>query len=105
VVLTLFLRKGAMNRMQLQATGLTGVVMFHISATSSLPQLGYMTRMDKFMIATYALYVVSLAFSLIIVYCDERKKEAVADKAYKLGNLVVPAFAVVAWGLVALKVL
>jgi hypothetical protein len=102
---TLLLKpKSAGGRLSAATGGLMTVVMFHISSTSSLPPLGYLTRMDKFMIATYLVYLVNIALAVAIVRFDEKKNEKLAELAYLVAGGVVPGLALVAWLTVFLKV-
>lgn len=80
------------------------VVMFHLSATSSLPPLGYLTRMDKFMISTYFVYLVNTAFAVAMVRLDEKKQERAAELAYFVAGGVVPGLALLTWITVFLKI-
>lgn len=101
---TLLLKpKSAAGRLSAATGGLMTVVMFHLSATSSLPPLGYLTRMDKFMIATYLVYLVNIAFAVAIVRFDEKKNEKVAEMMYLAAGGAVPGMALVAWLAVFLK--
>ena len=102
---TLLLKpKSAAGRLSAATGGLMTVVMFHLSATSSLPPLGYLTRMDKFMIATYVVYLVNILFAVAIVRFDEKKNEKFAELAYLAAGGAVPGLALLAWLTVFLKV-
>jgi hypothetical protein len=102
---TLLLRpKSAAGRLSAATGGLMTVVMFHLSATSSLPPLGYLTRMDKFMLATYLVYLVNIAFAVAMVRFDEKKREKATELVYLVAGGVVPGIALVAWLTVFLKV-
>jgi uncharacterized membrane protein len=102
---TLLLKpKSATGRLSTATGGLMSVVMFHISSTSSLPPLGYLTRMDKFMIATYAIYMVNIAFTVAMVRFDEKKRERAADFAYLVSAGLVPGLALLLWVLVFARV-
>ena len=96
--------KGAAGRLAAASGGLMTVVMFHLAATSSLPPLGYLTRMDKFMIATYIVYLVNIAFAVGILRFDEAKQEKRAELAYLIAGGAIPGLAVLAWLTVFLKV-
>src|SRR5678816_2277513 len=70
---TLLLKpKSAAGRLATATGGLMSVVMFHLGATSSLPPMGYLTRLDKFLIATYFIYLVNIAFSIAMVRLEEK---------------------------------
>jgi hypothetical protein len=96
--------KGATGRLAAATGGLMTVVMFHLAATSSLPPLGYLTRMDKFMIATYLVYLVNILFAVGIVRFDEAKQEKRAELAYLIAGGAVPGVALVAWLTVFLRI-
>ena len=101
---TLLLKpKSAAGRLSAATGGLMTVVMFHLSATSSLPPLGYLTRLDKFMVATYLVYLVNIAFAVAIVRFDEKKNEKRAELAYLAAGGAVPGMALVAWLAVFLR--
>lgn len=102
---TLLLKpKSAAGRLSAATGGLMTVVMFHLSATSSLPPLGYLTRMDKFMIATYLVYLVNIAFAVAMVRLDEKKDERAAELTYLVAGGAVPGLALLAWLTVFLKI-
>lgn len=101
---TLLLKpKSAAGRLSAATGGLMTIVMFHISATSSLPPLTYLTRMDKFMLATYVVYLVNIAFAVAIVRADEQKDEKRAERLYLTAAGAIPGLALVAWLGVFLK--
>jgi hypothetical protein len=95
---TLILKpKSAAGRLGTATGGLMSVVMFHLSATSSLPPMGYLTLMDKFMIATYLVYVVNIAFSVAMVRFEEKKTEKWSELMYLAAAGAVPGVALIAW--------
>ena len=95
---TLLLKpKTAQARLNAATGGLMAVVMFQVGQVGSLPPLGYLTRFDKFMVATYLIYLVNIALSVAIVRFDEQKNERAADKAYLLAAGLVPGMALVLW--------
>jgi hypothetical protein len=95
---TLLLKpKSAAGRLATATGGLMSVVMFHLSSTSSLPPMGYLTRIDKFMIATYVVYLLNIAFSVAMVRFEEKKKEKYSELAYLAAAGAVPGVALIAW--------
>lgn len=95
---TLILKpKSAAGRLSTASGGLMSAVMFHLSATSSLPPMGYLTRMDKFMIATYVVYLVNIALSVGMVRFEEKKREKLSELCYLVAAGAVPGVALVAW--------
>jgi hypothetical protein len=102
---TLLLKpKSAAGRLSAATAGLMSVVMFHLSATSSLPPLGYLTRLDKFMLATYLIYMANIAFSVAMVRFEEKKNEKMSELAYLVAGGAVPGIALLAWLTVFLKI-
>jgi hypothetical protein len=102
---TLLLKpKSAAGRLSTATGGLMSVVMFHLSASSSLPPLGYLTRLDKFMIATYLVYMANIAFSVAMVRFEEKKNEKMSELMYLVAGGAVPGVALLAWLTVFLKI-
>jgi hypothetical protein len=102
---TLLLKpKSAAGRLSAATAGLMSVVMFHLSASSSLPPLGYLTRLDKFMLATYLVYMANIAFSVAMVRYEEKKNEKMSELMYLVAGGAVPGIALLAWLVVFLKV-
>ncbi len=102
---TLLLKpKSATGRLTTATGGLMSVVMFHLSATSSLPPMGYLTLMDKFMIATYLVYIVNIAFSVAMVRFEEKKRESLGEIMYLAAAGAVPGIALVAWVAVFMRI-
>ncbi len=102
---TLLLKpKSASGRLSAATAGLMSVVMFHMSATSTLPPLGYLTRLDKFMIATYVIYMANIAFSVAMVRFEEKKNEKMSELMYLVAGGAVPGIALLAWLTVFLKI-
>ncbi len=89
--------KATPSRIATITGGLLACVMFHVSSTSSLPPLASLTRVDKFLIATYAGQLVNITLAVLIARYDEAKDEARAKKIYNRAFVVVPAFTVLAW--------
>lgn len=101
---TLLLKpKSAAGRLTAATGALMTIVMFHLSSTSSLPPLGYLTRLDKFMIATYLVYLVNILASVAIVRFDEAKKEKAATLTYLIAGGAVPGVALCAWVVVFMR--
>jgi hypothetical protein len=103
---TLLLKpKSASARLAAGTGGLTAAVAFHLGQINSLPPLGYLTRMDKFMTCSYLVYVVSIAFSIAMVRMEEKKNERASERTYLVASGVVPAFAIISWLNVILNIL
>lgn len=87
--------KSVTNRLGMGTAGLLSAVMFHISSTSSLPPLGYLTRVDKFMLGVYVILVANIISTVLIMVRDDRKDEEGANSVFKLARIVVPVLALV----------
>lgn len=95
---TLFMKpKAAQGRIGGTSGSLLALVMFHKGA---LPPGGTLTLLDKFMIATYLVYVLNIVFSVIMLRMDDKKKEKPAEIAYLVAWGAVPGFAVLVWAAV-----
>jgi len=70
---------------------LLGAVMFHLSTTSSLPPIGYVTLTDKVFIATYLSFLINIGFSVVMIRKNDLKQEAATKNLYSLARIVVPA--------------
>jgi hypothetical protein len=95
--------KGAPRRLMGSTATLSAVVMFHVGQIAGLPPLGYLTRLDKFMIATYLVLLLHIALNVAIVRADEAKNESLGMKLYLVSRGLVPGLACALWALVLTK--
>ena len=84
------------TRLAMVSSGLVACVMFHLSITSSIPPVGYLTFADKFMVLTYFILLGSFFLNAwIMVLIDKKKDEARAQRVHKSTEwsvfFVVPA--------------
>ena len=70
----------------------------------SLPPLGYLTRLDKFMIATYCVYLLNIGLSVLMVRFEEKKNERLSELMYLVAAGAVPGLALVVWLSVFLRI-
>jgi hypothetical protein len=102
--LSIFLKaKSGAPRLAMGSAALLSAVMFHVSSTSSLPPLGYLTRQDKFMLATYVVLVVNIMFSVMVIHYDDQKDDKIVNWAINTSKMVLPLLAVVAYAIVLLR--
>jgi hypothetical protein len=95
---TLLLKpKSAAGRLGTATGGLMSLVMFHVGQVTSLPPMGELTRFDKFMIATYLVYLVNILFSVMMVRFEEKKNERMSELAYLVAAGAVPGLLVLTW--------
>ncbi len=72
------------TRLAAVSSGLVACVMFHLSISSSIPPLGYLTFADKFMVLTYFILLASFFLnSRLMVLRDKKKNEAAALKLHR----------------------
>jgi hypothetical protein len=101
---TLLLKpKSASGRLTAATAGLSAVVMFQVAQVGALPPLGYLTRLDKFMIATYLIYLANIAFSVAMVRFEEKKNERMSELMYLTAAGAVPGIALLAWTAVLMR--
>jgi hypothetical protein len=102
---TLLLKpKSAAGRLAAATGGLMSIVMFQVGQVGSLPPLGYLTRFDKFMIATYLIYLANIAFSVAMVRFEEKKNERMSELMYLAAAGAVPGLALLTWTTVFLRI-
>ena len=77
------------NRLTLVTGTLLAAVMFHLSATSALPPVGYLTLVDKLFLCGYASFVLNLIFTVILLHCRENKKTHLLQRYYRMAFWVV----------------
>jgi hypothetical protein len=78
--------------------------MFHVGQLVSLPSVGYLTRFDKFMIATYLVVLLHIAINVALVRADEAKNENRSTLLYLTAAGLVPGMALVSWVAVFLRI-
>jgi len=95
---TLLLKpKSAAGRLSAATGGLMSIVMFQVGQVGSLPPLGYLTRLDKFMIATYLVYLLNIGLTVAMVRFEERKNERASELSYLVAAGAVPGLAILVW--------
>jgi hypothetical protein len=96
--------KSVTNRLGMGTAGLLSAVMFHISATSSLPPLGYLTLVDKLMIGTYLILVCNILSSVLMIVREDGGDPAGAESVYRRARVIVPVLAVTVYVLVLARI-
>jgi hypothetical protein len=101
---TLLLKpKSAAGRLTAATAGLSAIVMFQVAQVGALPPLGYLTRLDKFMIGTYLVYLANIAFSVAMVRFEEKKNERMSELMYLSAAGAVPGVALLVWTAVLVR--
>ncbi len=66
----------ANERLALTSSTLVAIVLYHISLVASVPATGYLTFVDKFMVANYVVIFISLVVSvMLMVYFNNEENE------------------------------
>jgi len=81
---------GIVSRISLLTSTLLTAAMFHINATSSLPQLSYLTIADKIFLCSYISFIFNLILSILILKYDDKKHEVGVKRIYKFSLYSVP---------------
>jgi len=92
------------NRLGMSTASLISAVMFHLSATSSIPPVGYITFADKFMLGTYAILLANLAWTVLLMRYTEKGQEKEAEKGYNAALITVPALTLLIYALIFLRI-
>jgi hypothetical protein len=86
------------DRLNLAAGTLASAIFYHLTLTSSIPPVGYLTFADKFMMLQYVFIFITLGISvaLFILVGKGRKNEAIAKRLHKATRVTIPFLWVIA---------
>jgi len=70
------------TRIAMVSSALVASVMFHVSLANQIPPLSYLTFMDKFMVLTYFVILVSFTINISIMELTKKEKTAMAEKIH-----------------------
>lgn len=70
------------TRLAMVGSALVASVMFHVSLANQLPPVGYLTFIDKFMVLTYFVILLSFVFNVFLLELHEEKREALVKKLH-----------------------
>lgn len=97
IMLTAFLAfllrpdKNAIARLGINTATLSSMILFHISITSSLPPLGYLTFEDKFMIVNYVVLILALGATVIEILFIDWLTNRDTKRVESVTRVLVPA--------------
>lgn len=80
----------AKERLALTSSTLVAIVLYHISLIEGVPTTGYLTFVDKFMIATYIVVFLSLVVSVLLMFFMDHQQKARAEKLHRATRWAVP---------------
>ncbi|MFN8414626.1 MAG: hypothetical protein U0Z26_19770 [Anaerolineales bacterium] len=79
------------ERLGLTSSTLVAIVLYHISLVAGVPATGYLTFVDKFMIATYVVVFFSLVVSVMLMVNVNKGNLERAEKIHQLTRWTVPS--------------
>jgi hypothetical protein len=82
----------AKERLGLTSSTLVAIVLYHISLIASVPDTGYLTFVDKFMVGTYVVIFLSLAVSVLLMVYINKDQQDRALKLHRLTRWTIPIF-------------
>ena len=71
------------NRLTMVGSTLVASVMFHVSIANQIPPVSYLTFIDKFMILTYFITLLSFIFNVFLLEMHEEKKDKIVQKLHR----------------------
>ncbi len=71
------------TRLAMVGSALVASVMFHISVANQIPPIGYLTFIDKFMVLSYFVILLSFIFNVFLLELYERKKDELVAKLHR----------------------
>ncbi|MEM4625240.1 MAG: hypothetical protein QXJ28_00525 [Candidatus Pacearchaeota archaeon] len=71
------------TRLTMVGSALVASVMFHVSLANQLPPTGYLTFIDKFMVLTYFVILLSFIFNVFLLELHEEKKDELVQKLHR----------------------
>ncbi|MEM3074751.1 MAG: hypothetical protein QW727_02300 [Candidatus Pacearchaeota archaeon] len=77
------------TRLAMVGSALVASVMFHVSLANQIPPLGYLTFIDKFMVMTYFVILLSFIFNVFLLELHERKKDEVVKKLHRITEYIM----------------
>lgn len=79
------------ERLALTSSTLVGAILYHLTLTSSIPPVGYMTFADKFMLANYVIVFGALAVTVRLMLFVNAEQHEKAKKLHAYTQWLIPA--------------
>ena len=70
------------TRLAMVGSALVASVMFHVSLANQIPPVGYLTFIDKFMVLSYFVILLSFIFNVFLLELHEQKKDELVKKLH-----------------------
>ena len=71
------------TRLAMVGSALVAAVMFHVSLANQIPPVGYLTFIDKFMVLSYFVILLSFIFNVFLLELHEQKKDELVKKLHR----------------------
>lgn len=79
------------ERLALTTSTLVGAILYHLTLTSSIPPVGYLTFADEFMIINYVIIFAALFVTIMLMwYVNEGNRDAEARRLHERTRWVIP---------------
>lgn len=88
------------SRILLTASVLVAAVLFQFTLDSSIPEIGYLTFVDKFMIATYGIIIATLVIGIMVLNCHHKRELEKSLKIQHYSTRILPIVVVIVYALV-----
>ena len=79
------------ERLALVSSTLVGAILYHLTLTSSIPPIGYMTFADKFMYTNYVVISIALGVTVSLMLYINAGQEEKAKRLHSYTRLAIPA--------------
>ena len=89
-------------RLGLNTSTLLGAVMFHLTVTSQIPPVGYLTLADKFMIVSYLVLMACLFSTILLMRHTDKKEEELALQIHRRALTLIPPVALLLYAAIFL---
>lgn len=78
------------DRLALTTSSLVGSILYHLSVISSIPPVGYLTYMDKFMLINYLMIAAALTVTVVMMVYKDNDFHARAKKLNQWTRNLIP---------------
>ena len=78
------------ERLALVSSTLVGAILYHLTLTSSIPPIGYMTFADKFMYTNYVIISIALGVTVGLMLYINAGRDEQAKRLHVYTRLLIP---------------
>lgn len=77
-------------RLGINTSAIVGAILFHLTLTSQVPPVGYLTFADKFMLANYVGLIGALIATVALMVIGIERRPALAARIHAVSRATVP---------------